>query len=118
MLSEHRHRAHGQHQENPKAACDSATGIKDERYPGRIDAATDECDAAQVGPGEAPCDHQEHAGGEVGDASRQKGPGAARQQRLLAAQQLHREQHRRQEQPVEIDEADYAPGEIAPGELG
>ncbi len=47
------------------------------------------------------------------------GPGrAAEEGGLLPGEPLHAEQHRRQEQPVEIDEADDSPGEIAPRKRG
>ena len=117
MLSEHRHCAHRQHEQNPKAARNAAAGIENERYPGRIDAGIEECDAPQARPGEPPCDHEQHPGREIGDAGREEGPRVAREE-LLPAQPLHGDQHRRQEQPVKIDEADHAPGEIAPDDGG
>ena len=119
VFCQYGHRRHRQHEQDAKTAGNATAGIKNERYSGRIHAAVKKRHAAHARPWQAPHGHQQHARREIGDAGRQERPGTACEKRILGAgEPLHRQEHGRQEQAIQIDEADDAPGKITSGKWG
>ena len=109
-------RQHRQHQQDAQAARDAAAGIEDEADRERrrrmaLTSATmrrlDQCSRRAM--------TQQHGGGEIGDARREKQGGAASSARPQCGpgERLHGDQHQRNQQPIEIEQPDHAPGEIA-----
>ena len=111
---EHGERKHRQHEEYPKTARRPTARVDDESDGNRIDGGVHQGDDTQARPAQPPRNDEQHRGGEVGDARAHEQARTRRDQLPPGARErLYRQQHQRHQQPIEVQEPDHAPGEIA-----
>jgi hypothetical protein len=112
-VREQRHRAHRHDEQDAHAASHTAARQQDEADGHRIDHGVHERRCTQVGQ-QAPASHDNgDAGREIHDAGPEEQGGAQGADRRGRAEvEIERVERRRDQQPVEIDQPDHAPGEI------
>lgn len=117
-FGQQRDRTHRDDQQDAKAARDATTRVEQQADRHRIDEGVAREQHPAGDARQALRQHQRNTGEEIQQADRDEEPRMiAADRRLRQRKAVYRKEHRRHEQPVEVQQPDDPPAEIAQGRV-